>query len=182
MTTAAAMNGRENTIMKTTDKLTLDFLNAADCKFEHNKNGFLIMSIAGQSKGRVKLSRSYPYTLPNEYICVSTLDDNEVGIIRDLNALDESSCTEAKKELEARYYCPVITEIKSVKEKMGHFYFEAKLGDREKTFTVRDITQNIRFAGEDTLLIFDMDGNRYTIQSYSGIPQKSRRLLEPYLY
>lgn len=168
--------------MKTTDKLTLQFLNAADCKFEHNKNGFLVLTLAGENKGRVKLSRSYPYTLPDEYICVSDLEDGEIGIIKDLKELDSDSCAEANSELKARYFCPVITEIKSVKEKMGHFYFEAKLGEREKSFTVRDITQNIRFAGDDTLLIFDMDGNRYTIESYAAIPQKSKRLLEPYLY
>ena len=65
---------------------------------------------------------------------------------------------------------------------MGHFYFETLIDGKEKSFTVRDLTRNLRFSGENTLLIFDVDGNRYIIPEYEKIEQKSRRLLEPYLY
>jgi hypothetical protein len=65
---------------------------------------------------------------------------------------------------------------------MGNFYFETTIDERPKSFTVRDITKNMRFAGDNTLLIFDMDGNRYVIPNFEGIEEKSKRLLEPYLY
>ena len=65
---------------------------------------------------------------------------------------------------------------------MGHFYFETKIGVKDRNFTVKNITRNIRFAGEDTLLIFDMDGNRYIMPEFSKTDAKSQRLLEPYLY
>lgn len=166
----------------TTDKLSIKFLNPADCVFSFNANGFLLMSLEGENKGRVKLIRTYPYTLTDEYICVHDLDDKEIGIIRDLNELDKDSCSSAKKELENRYYCPVVTSIKSVKERMGHFYFQTVIDGKEKNFTVRDITRNMRFATDDTLLIFDMDGNRYVIPEFEKTEPKSKRLLEPYLY
>ncbi|MBR2877342.1 MAG: DUF1854 domain-containing protein [Clostridia bacterium] len=165
-----------------TIKLTLDFLNPDECRFFRNNNGFLTLTLNNSEKGRVKLSRSYPFSKPEEYICVSDMDDNEVGILRDISLLDENSKSLCKAELETRYFCPTITEIKSIKEKMGHFYFETKISDKEKNFTVKNITRNIRFAGEDTLLIFDMDGNRYTMPEFSKTDAKSKRLLEPYLY
>ena len=65
---------------------------------------------------------------------------------------------------------------------MGNFYFETVIDNNPKNFTVRDITKNLRFASENTLLIFDMDGNRYIIPDFDKIEEKSRRLLEPYLY
>lgn len=165
-----------------TIKLSLEFLNPAECRFFRNNNGFLVLSLNNKDKGRVKLSRSYPFSKPTEYICVLDLEDSEIGILRDIAELDEASKELAESELATRYFCPTITEIKSINEKMGHFYFEAKIGDKEKNFTVKNITRNIRFAGEDTLLIFDMDGNRFIMPKFSKTDLKSKRLLEPYLY
>lgn len=164
------------------NKLGIELLQPEACKFSFNDNGFLMFCLNGEQKGRVKLVRSYPYSLENEYICVHTLDDKELGIIRDLNELDEVSCESACKELKNRYFCPTVTTVKSVKERMGNFYFETIIDGSKKSFTVRDITKNLRFAGENTLLIFDMDGNRYVIPDFQSIEEKSRRLLEPYLY
>lgn len=165
-----------------TDKLSIEFLNPGSCNFSFNDKGFLILTLNGEVIGRVKLIRTYPYTLTDEYICVHNLDDKEIGIIRDLKELPESSCECAVKELENRYYCPTVTAIKSVKERMGHFYFQTVVDGKEKNFTVRDITRNMRFASGDTLLIFDMDGNRYVIPEFEKTEPKSKRLLEPYLY
>jgi hypothetical protein len=140
------------------------------------------MTLDGESKGRVKLIKAYPYSLDDEYICIHDLDDNEIGIIRDLKKLDNASYENAVKELKNRYYCPTVSAVKSIKERMGHFYFETVIDGKNKSFTVRDITRNIRFSGENTLLIFDVDGNRYIVPEYEKIEQKSKRLLEPYLY
>lgn len=168
--------------MTNTDKLTIEFLDPEKCSFSFNDNGFLIFSLSDKNMGRVKLIRTYPYTLTDEYICVHDLDDNELGIIRDLAALESASAENARKELNNRYYCPTISAIKSVKERMGNFYFETVIDNKPKSFTVRDITKNMRFAGDNTLLIFDMDGNRYVIPEFEKTEEKSKRLLEPYLY
>jgi hypothetical protein len=163
-------------------KLSLDFLKPEECRFFINDNGFLTLTLNGIDKGRVKLSRSYPFSKPTEYICISDLEDNEIGILKDINELDKKSCEIAANALNSRYFCPSITEIKAIKEKMGHFYFETKIGDKAKNFTVKNITSNVRFIDEDTLLIFDMDGNRFLIPNFSKTDAKSKRLLEPYLY
>ena len=121
-------------------------------------------------------------TINNIFDVLPDLEDKEIGIIRDLNALDDQSKENARKELANRYYCPTVTTVKKVKERMGNFYFETVIDNNPKNFTVRDITKNLRFASENTLLIFDMDGNRYIIPDFDKIEEKSRRLLEPYLY
>lgn len=166
----------------TDNRLSIEFLNPEECSFEFNSNGFLVFTLNNESKGRVKLIRSYPYTLKEEYICVQNLENEEIGIIRSIKDLDESSYSSCSKELENRYYCPCVTSVKSIKERMGHFYFETIIDGKDKSFTVRDLTRNLRFSSENTLLIFDVDGNRYIIPEYEKIEQKSRRLLEPYLY
>ncbi len=169
-------------MMTNETKLTLKFLNPAECSFAFNENGFICFTLKGESLGRVKLIRTYPYSLADEYICVHNLEDTEYGIIKALSELDKISYDACTKELESRYYCPTVTKIKSIKERMGHFYFETVIDGKDKSFTVRDITRNLRYASEDTLLIFDMDGNRYIIPQFSKTEDKSKRLLEPYLY
>ena len=164
------------------NKLSITFLEPDKCRFSFNQNGFLLLSVDGENKGRVKLIRSYPYSLTDEYICVHDIEDNEIGIIRDLKELDKESLNSANKELQNRYYCPTVTAVKSIKERMGHFYFDVVIDGKSKSFTVRDLTRNLRSANENTLLIFDVDGNRYIIPDQEKIEQKSRRLLEPYLY
>ena len=168
--------------MSNINKLSLEFLNGNDCRFSFNKNNFLTMTLCGEPKGRVKLIRAYPYSLKEEYICIHDLDDNEIGIIKTLAELDNDSREACIKELQDRYYCPTVTHVKSIKERMGHFYFETVIDGKEKKFTVRDITRNLRYAYDSTLLIFDMDGNRYVIPEFEKIEEKSKRLLEPYLY
>ena len=164
------------------NKLSIEFLQPDKCSFSFNQNGFLVLSVDGESKGRVKLIRSYPYSLKDEYICVHDIEDNEIGIIRDLKELSKDSLEAASKELQSRYYCPTVTSVKSIKERMGHFYFDVVIDGRDKSFTVRDLTRNLRSAKDNILLIFDVDGNRYIIPDQEKIEQKSRRLLEPYLY
>ncbi|MBR0535992.1 MAG: DUF1854 domain-containing protein [Clostridia bacterium] len=168
--------------MNKTNQLTIEFLNPAVCSFSYNKNNFLVMTLDGKDKGRVKLIRAYPFSLKEDYICVHDIEDNEIGILLTLTELDEESHKACTKELETRYYCPTVENVKSIKERMGHFYFETIIDGKVKKFTVRDITSNIRYASENTLLIFDMDGNRYIIPDYNAIEEKSKRLLEPYLY
>jgi hypothetical protein len=168
--------------MNETKKLSIEFLDVSTCTFAFNENNFLIMSQNGESNGRVKLIRAYPFSLTEEYICVHDLEDNEIGIIKTLSELDDASKQACIKELDSRYYCPTVTTVKSIKERMGHFYFETIIDGKEKKFTVRDITRNLRYASENTLLIFDMDGNRYIIPEFEKIEEKSKRLLEPYLY
>lgn len=164
------------------DKLKIEFLNPENCVFRFNANGFLVLELNGEPRGRVKLIRAYPYSLTEQYICVHDLEDNEIGIIRDLNELDKDSAECAEKELDLRYYCPTVSAVKSIKERMGHFYFQTVVDGKEKNFTVRDITKNMRFISNNTLLIFDMDGNRYIIPEFEKIETKSKRILEPYLY
>ncbi|HZK21257.1 MAG TPA: DUF1854 domain-containing protein [Oscillospiraceae bacterium] len=170
------MNNENNTA------LSLELLSPEEIGFTENENGFLTLIISGESKGRVKLTRAYPYSMPYSYIGVYDIEDKEVGIIKDLSNLDTASETAAKKELDKRYYCPEISEIISIKEKMGSFYFEVKIDNIKKSFAVRDISRNIRFTNENFIMIFDVDGNRYIIPDLNKIRRKAKRLLEPYLY
>lgn len=151
------------------------------CVFRINKNGFLAAEIDGKDYPRVILSRALPMSAPQSFICISDVEKNEIGIIEDTTVFSDEQRKLIDSELEARYFCPVITEITSVKEKMGNLYVDALIGTYKKSFTVKDVTKSIReYNGH--IDITDIDGNRYRIENLEAIKRKSRRMLEPYLY
>ncbi len=161
--------------------LSTEYLTPAGCEFFKSENGFLGAVIGEERHERVILARALPLSCPDEYICISDVERKEIGIIEKISDFSGSQQALINEELNHRYFSPVITEIESIKEKFGNFYFDVLLGDLKKNFTVKDLTKNIRYHGEGFDLI-DVDGNRYRIINFSEIPAKSRRKLEPYLY
>lgn len=164
-----------------TETLETEFVSPETCVFFEAANGFLGVTLNGTRYGRVILTRALPLSAPDSYISISDVDKNELGIIRSVADFSETQQTLIKNELSVRYYCPVLSGIESIKEKMGHFYFDVTIGGKKKSFTVRDISKSIRM-NDKHVDITDMDGNRYRINDLSAIPKKSRRMLEPYIY
>lgn len=165
----------------TPESLQTQYVSPDACAFYLSDAGFLGVEIDGEKHDRVILKRALPFKDPDRYICITDVDKKELGIIEAVNAFSEEQQKLIANELRLRYFCPVITQILSIKEKMGHFYFDVKIGDVKKSFTVKDISKNIRAHG-DNVDITDVDGNRFRITDFSAIGAKSRRKLEPYIY
>lgn len=154
---------------------------AGDFEFYRSKSGFLALRHAGEDYKRIKVLRALPLSRPDVYICVSTMDNKEIGIIESLDSLPREMADMVREELESRYYSPEITGIKSIKEKMGFYYFDTMLGDYKKTFSVKDISKSIKQLKSGIIMITDVDGNRYLITDLSKIASKTARQIEPYL-
>ncbi len=168
-----------NTISPET--LRAEYVSPEKCVFSLNPNGFLAAEIDGKEFKRVILTRTLPLSLPDEYICISDIEKNEVGIIEKIADFSPEQQKLINSELSQRYYCPVIDKIETIKEKMGNFYFDVIIGGVKKSFAVKDITKSIRQHG-NAIDVTDIDGNRYRIADFNSIEAKSRRKLEPYLY
>lgn len=168
-----------NTISPET--LRAEYVSPEKCVFSLNPNGFLAAEIDGKEFKRVILTRTLPLSLPDEYICISDIEKNEVGIIEKIADFSPEQQKLINSELSQRYYCPVIDKIEAIKEKMGNFYFDVIIGGVKKSFAVKDITKSIRQHG-NAIDVTDIDGNRYRIADFNSIEAKSRRKLEPYLY
>lgn len=162
--------------------IDIGILEAPSLTFYTNKNGFLCLKIGETDHKRVKLSRVLPFSEPYRYISVADMEGKEIGILRDTDSLPAEQAVLVKRELDNRYYCPAVTEIASIKEKMGYFYFDVKIGDYKKVFAAKDISKSIKMLDDQCIIITDVDGNRYLIEDVWAIDAKSRRRIEPYLY
>ncbi len=180
----------ESAVQATTSSLAyaidIGMLDLTQAEFYVTPGGFTGLKYAGKDYNRVTLRRALPIGNPMEYISVADKDNKEIGMIRSLSELREEQFNIVVAELNNRYYSPTVYEIKSVKDKLGYVYMELIIGRDgvkfKKNCAVKDVNRNIRMLDEDRLAIFDVDGNRYIVQSLSGLSKKSLKRLEPYLF
>lgn len=62
--------------------MSINFLDPEKCKFYLNPNGFAALKTEDKDYRRVRLLRTLPLHRPFEYISVSDMDKNEIGIIK----------------------------------------------------------------------------------------------------
>ena len=165
----------------TPETLKTEYVKPENCTFFENGEYFLGMKLGGKEYKRVILTRAMPLNQPDKYICITDVERNELGVIEAVSDFPEEQQKLIEKELSQRYFCPEVTEITAIKEKMGHFYFDVMIGGYKRSFTIKDLSKNIRCKG-DTVTLTDVDGNRFVIGNIGKINRKSRRKLEPYLY
>lgn len=165
----------------TPQTLKTEYVKPENCSFFGNGEYFIGMKLNGTEHKRVILTRAMPLKEPEKYICITDVNRNELGVIESVSDFPAEQQELIRKELSQRYFCPTVTEITAIKEKMGHFYFDVFIGDYERSFTIKDLSKNIRCAGNSVTLT-DVDGNRFVIDDIGKINRKSRRKLEPYLY
>ncbi|MBR5514836.1 MAG: DUF1854 domain-containing protein [Clostridia bacterium] len=149
------------------------------------KNGFLCLSFNGEGSeeyNRVFLHRVFPFELLWEYISVLDADNKEIGLIYNISDFDDRTKEMLKKELERKYYSPVIRSVDSLKERYGFSYWSATTTEGRKIeFTIQDTFRHVTRIGEDKCIISDVDGNRFIIESLSALDKKSYRRIELYL-
>ena len=162
--------------------LTTEFTPAADCRFYRNERGFLGLELRGEDNKRVQLSRALPFSDPGRYICVADMEGKEVAVLESLEDFTAEQRDLLGAELGIRYFYPIVTQVKSIKEKMGSYYLDLAIGEYKKTIAVKDISKNLKQLGDGKIVLTDVDGNRFMIPDVYQIQKKSLQMLEPYLY
>ena len=165
-------------------KKNTDFriLKTSEVEFQKTKGGFLSLRVMKKDRHpRVHLYRSFPLSRSTEYISVRDTDDKEIGIIEDLAEFPPKIARLLEEELERRYFTPAIREITSLKQEFGYTYWEVGTDSGFCRFTVKMGDNTIRYLSENTLLIFDVDGNRFELPEYESINKKHLKIVETLL-
>lgn len=159
----------------------LTYLDPNTAKFSRSPGGFLRLELGDQTYPRVSLFRTFPFSHKDEYVSVRDMDGREIGIIENLTDFPADIVAAFHEELERRYFAPVVTRIKSLKEEFGYAYWEVETDSGPRRFTVRDMQQNLLLLGPEHILIVDVDGNRFDIPDYTKLDPASRKYIEDLL-
>ncbi|NLB15812.1 MAG: DUF1854 domain-containing protein [Clostridiales bacterium] len=130
---------------------------------------------------RIYLHRAFPFDMPSDYISVLDKDKKEIGLIKSIEDFDTDTAALLRKELERKYYSPVISKIHSIKERYGYSYWVVDTDAGKMNFTLQDTFRSILRAGAERIFIIDMDGNRYEIPDLTKLDFNSYKKIELYL-
>ena len=169
------------------DNLDLGLFDNKKLEFYVSEGGFLGCKYGGKEYKHVTLRRTMPIKQPMHYISVADHENKEIGILRAVEELLPAQQTYVINELDNRYYSPTIEEVLSVKDKLGYVYIEMRVKNKKgtvytKSAAVKDVNRNIRMLSDTSLIIFDVDGNRYIVPEISELDKNSLKRLDPYLF
>jgi hypothetical protein len=136
---------------------------------------------------RVILRRCFPLSDENEMILVRVPDTEEergfeIGVLRDLERLNNETRYTIAKELKTFYFVPVIQQVEKIKEEFGFLYWSASTDRGMKEFILRDnIVSSTRQISANRWLLIDINQARFEIHNLTELDVRSQELIKRYL-
>ena len=166
--------------------LEVDFLDPRGLRFERMASGGLSLEVEGQVYEHLRVYRSFPLSLPEEYIAIrigdSELEQQEIGQIRRISDLRPEGRALILEELRKRYFVHTVEKIVSMREDMGYFYWTVETDKGPLEFPVPISTRYVSRVGPRGRQIRDADGNRYAIPDLDAMDAHSRSVFDRYIY
>ena len=126
----------------------------------------------------VTAHRAFPLTSAGRFIVLKDDGGAEIGIIRDIESLDEESRAILESALERTYFAPVILQVHKLEEKFHIPKWDVETDSGHRVFEVRSRRRDIRIMAGGRIILRDADGNRYEIPDYRKLDPVSRAFVE----
>ncbi|MCL2217003.1 MAG: DUF1854 domain-containing protein [Defluviitaleaceae bacterium] len=169
------------------DQMDLGIMDIKEAEFYATEGGFVGLKYKNEEYKHVVLRRIMPMQQPWSYISVADHENKEIGILQSVDDLPDMQKAVVVTELDNRYYSPEILDVVSVQDKLGYVYMEMQLKNKrgieyKKNCAIKDVSRNIRMLSDNSIIIFDVDGNRYIASDLKKLSRQSMRKLDAYLF
>ncbi len=170
--------------------LRLRYLTDKNTVFARTNGGFVSLDIPADGDtpaehyDRIRVVRSFPFTSPETYISIRTVEEKskEIGIIRDLKKdVSKETAEMLTEQMSLRYFTPVITKINDIKEEYGHAYFDVETNEGPCKFVIYMNASSVVNLSDVRLMISDLDGNRFEIPDYTKLTSAELKKLDLFL-
>lgn len=155
------------------------YLDPEEIRLIRNGNGLEIL-IDGLPEPVGRVCKAFPQTEPDLYIGLMDPDGHEIGMIKDLTALDSASRDLLEERLRALYFVPEILEIRSVVSKGTGKLWEVLTDDGERAFRIQD-RDALDGSEAPAITIRDENGQRYRIDDFWELDRGSQDLVRDLL-
>ena len=126
---------------------------------------------------RVSVLRAFPLSEPDRFLSIRDGAGKEIGLIVDAAALAAESRALVAADLERRYVIPVVTLVRTAKERFGTVDWTMETDRGIVRLTTRNLRENVQRPSPERLILNDVDGNRYDIRNVDALPRESQELL-----
>jgi hypothetical protein len=170
-------------VTATGDPFDTVYLDPNKVKFAYAGENLTYEDADGKTYPRVTLRRCFPLSAQDENIIVRVPDEemergSEIGILLDLNALEEESREAVQRELRLHYFVPRVQKILTIREEFGFLYWSVETDRGQKEFTMRDsIIGSVRKVSEGRWLMIDINQTRYEIHDLAALDPQSQKML-----
>jgi len=167
--------------MQDDDRYELQQLTSERVSFSRSPGGMLQGIIDGVCYSELLLFRAFPHLYPERYISVRDRDSKEIGVIDDLQELDEESRVEVESELRKRYFLPRVTHIQGIIQKDDIWMWSLVTDVGELQLVMHNLHDYVQLQGESRVILTDISGRRCEIADRAQLDARSRRWLKEVL-
>lgn len=161
----------------------LRYLTKDNAVFARTEGGFVSLEFDGKKWDRVQVVRLFPFTEPDQFISIRTVEERskEIGVIEDMKKVSRETRKMLEEQLNLHYFTPVIQKVLDIKDEYGYAYFYVMTDRGECRFTINMGGNAVVRLTDTRLLITDLDENRFEIPDVLQLSQKEQRKLDLFL-
>ena len=161
----------------------LRYLTKENAVFARTGGGFISLEFDGKKWERVQVIRLFPFTEPDQFISIRTVEERskEIGVIENKKKVSKETRKMLEEQLKLHYFTPVIQKVLDIKDEYGYAYFHVMTDRGECRFTINMGGNAVVRLTDTRLLITDLDENRFEIPDVLQLSQKEQRKLDLFL-
>lgn len=137
----------------------------------------LTLEYEGERYENITVIKAFPLSASRSFIALIDSEDNEIGMIEQIDLLPDKSRRVLDEELSKRYIIPKIIRMLEVDEIFGMPIWKMITDRGERTIELRS-RDDAKLLPSGRVIVKDMDGNRYEIPNFWEMDSRSRSLLE----
>ena len=161
----------------------MDYLDLKKLQLTIDENQIINCIYDNKTFNHCKIVRCFPLKNPYEYLSINYLNDGEyeeIGIIKDLNDLDDNNKSIIFNDLNYHYFMPEILSITSRKYTRSFYTFNCLTSSGNTLINVNDLVNNI-FIYDKDLYIKDVNEMYYIIKNYQEKKDKHIKFIKGFL-
>lgn len=159
------------------DKSRIRLLEPSQTKVIRKEGGALELRYREEVYYPIRVKRAFPLTNPQNYIVFLKENNKQIGMVEDVNDLDEESRKNILEELDVVFFIPQIKRIIWVKERFGSSRWKVETDRGIKEFATRSLHESVKELEDGHIVITDTEGLQYEIKDINSLPRKSRAIL-----
>lgn len=126
--------------------------------------------------GRIR--KVFPFSNAEGYFSIQDGAGKEIGVLREIDQLDETTRDIFENELARRYFTPTIQSIESLKQDGGMWLFKVETQRGPAQFYVRNWRDSSHEISHLRFQILSVDGQRFEIRDLNALDERSQALLD----
>ncbi len=156
---------------------TLDLLDPDQLHVERDAGEGLLVRYPGRGEiQRVTVEPCYPITDFGKYLLLLDADGEEIGLVEDIEDLDDDSMQAVEAELKEQHFIPIITRVLSISRQFHVPVWEVETDRGPRRLELKRGRDVHRMRG-GRIYVRDAGGNGYLIPNVRELDPASREMV-----